>query len=118
MSRVQPLSEEKQAVLQHRFEQGPLAHRPLLEQIVLGVHPGGDFMSSALEHNAACGRKVDADVRAVQLLLDDERGISDEVQRLLLREPNRCGVRGYFVKLSRDAPMTAILRAVSLHLFR
>ena len=29
---------------------------------------------------------MDADVRAVQLLLDNERGISDEVQRLRLAE--------------------------------
>src|ERR1700686_1940920 len=34
------------------------------------------------------------------------------------REPNRCGVRGYLVKSSRDAPMTTILRAVSLHRLR
>jgi len=46
------------------------------------VHPGGDLVTPALKHHAACGRKVDADVRAVQLLLDDERGIADEVQRL------------------------------------
>src|SRR6266567_632256 len=31
------------------------------------------------------------------------------------REPNKCGVRGYFMKSSRDAPMTTILRAGSLH---
>src|SRR5438105_10848453 len=96
----------------------PIVH--CLNKVVLSVHPRGDPVTSALKHHAACGRKVDADVRAVQLFLDDERGISDEVQRLLLAEmliviraagAEQMRRSRVLVKSSRDAPMTAILGA-------
>ena len=86
MPRVHPLAEEEEPILQHCFEHRPFTHRPLLEQIILGVHARGDFMSSALKHHSARGSKVDPDIRAIELFLHEERGIRDEVQRLLLAQ--------------------------------
>ena len=86
------------AALQHRFQHRAFAHRPLFEQVVLGMHPGRDLVTATLQDYATGRREVDADFRA-------DMCVSSSVPL----EPNRCGVRGYFTKSSRVAPMAEAL---------
>ena len=50
------------------------------------MHPFRNFVAAALQHHASDRCEVNADVRAVKFLLDDERGIGEEVQRLPLAQ--------------------------------
>jgi len=50
------------------------------------MHPLGDDVSPALQNHLAAGREVNADVRAVDLLFDDQRGSAEEAERVALVE--------------------------------
>ena len=62
------------------LQDGTLDGGPLLEQVVLRVHALGDQVPPALEDHLPVGGEVDADVRAIELLLDDERGVGEEAE--------------------------------------
>src|SRR5207244_7103168 len=51
---------------------------PLLEEVILRVHALGDFVAAALQHHPSARGEVNPDVRAVELLLNDERRVGDE----------------------------------------
>ena len=50
------------------------------------MHALGDQVPPALEHHLPRRREVDADVRAVELLLDDQRLVGDEAVGLGLAQ--------------------------------
>src|SRR5579863_2740275 len=73
MPGVNPLTEQNESVLKLLFQQVPLDGRPLLEQIILGVHSLGDEMAPALQSHFAVVREMNSNIRPVDLLLDDQR---------------------------------------------
>ncbi len=60
----------------------PLHRRPLLEQVVLRVHSLGDEVPPALQDHLTRICEVDANVRAVDFLLNDQRLVGDEGFRI------------------------------------
>jgi hypothetical protein len=42
------------------------------------MHPLGDEMAAALEDHASVGREMQTNVRAIELLLDDQRRVGQE----------------------------------------
>jgi hypothetical protein len=76
----------QELVAEHRLQHGPFHRSPLLEQVVLRMHALGDLMPAALQHQAAGGGEMNADVGAVQLFLNDQRGIGDEGLRFATAE--------------------------------
>ena len=70
---IEPFAEQDEPVFEQIFKHGTLDDGPLLEQVVLRVHPLGDQVAPALEGHLAVGGEMDADVGAVDLLLDDQR---------------------------------------------
>ena len=85
MPGIDPFAEEDESILQPLLDDGTLHCRPLLEQVVLRVHSLGDEMSPALEDHLPSRREVNADVRAVDLLFDDQRLIGNELDWTPLR---------------------------------
>ena len=83
---VDPFSEQDEAAFQSLLQYMPLHRRPLLQQVVLRVHPFGDEVAPALQGHLTGVREVDANVRAVNLLLSDQRLVSDERLRLCFAE--------------------------------
>jgi hypothetical protein len=77
MPGIHPFTEENIPILQPLFQDKTLNDRPLLEQIVLRVHSLRNQMASALENQLSVRTEVDADVRAVDLLLDDQRRVGN-----------------------------------------
>ena len=76
---VHPFAKEDVSVFQAFLQYGTLYDRPLLEQVVLGMHSFGNQMASTLENQLTVRAKMDADVRAVDLLLHNQRFIGNEV---------------------------------------
>src|SRR5690606_6262816 len=82
VSGVDPFAEQEESVFQTRLQHMPLRRSPLLEQVVLRVHPLGDEMTPALQNHITGLREVDTDVRAVDLLFNDQRLVGKESQGL------------------------------------
>jgi hypothetical protein len=86
MPGVYPLAEQDVPILQGLLQDGPLDGRPLREEVVLRVHALGDQVPPALERHLAVAVELDTNVRAVELLLDDERGVGEEAEGFDLAE--------------------------------
>ena len=69
--RIEPLTEQDEAIFQSPFQLVPLDRHPLLEQIVLRVHSFGDQMSPALQNHLAIVLEMNSDVRPIDLFLND-----------------------------------------------
>lgn len=76
--RVEPFAVEDEPAAEHRLQRGTFHGRPLLEEIVLRVHPLRNLVATALQHHAPARCEVDANVGAVDLLFHDERWVGDE----------------------------------------
>jgi len=84
---IQPFAEQDVSGFEQIFEGGTLDDGPLLEQVVLRVHPLGDQVPPALERDRPAVGEVDADVGSVELLLDNQRAVGDELERLCSEYP-------------------------------
>ena len=78
VSGVKPFPVEDKAIDQHRFQDGALHCGPLFEKIILRMHALSDLVTTTLEHHSARPGEVDAYIGAIELFLNDQRGIRDE----------------------------------------
>lgn len=86
MPGVEPFAEQNEAIGETFLERRPLDDGPLFEQVVLRMHSFRDQVAAALQNHLPRSGEMQANVRAVQLLFDDERWIGEEPIRLAVTQ--------------------------------
>jgi hypothetical protein len=78
---VNPLAEEDPPIPQAALQHEAFGPSPLLEQVVLRVHAVADEMAAALQDHVARRREMNADVRAVEFLFDNQPFVREKPLR-------------------------------------
>lgn len=84
MPRVDPFSEQYEPALQPFFQHRAFYSSPLFEEIVLRMHSLRDEMASALKGHLPVAGEMNANVRAVNFLFDNQRIVGNDAIGFIL----------------------------------